>query len=57
MEQRITNFHNKIIIILGIIIFTFIAGQAMAANNKTDKVICRVETDRGILPAGGGHKM
>ncbi len=57
MEQGNTNFCRKVIIVVGIIIFSLITNAAMAAKINTDKVICRVETDRAILPAGGSQNV
>ncbi len=61
MEKKIINFHKQVIVIAGIIIFALITSPAMGQNEitriKMDKVICKVETDRAILPAGGSQNV
>jgi len=57
MEKGIKNLYKKGIIVAGILVIALITSPSMAAMTKTNKVICRIETDRAILPAGGSQNV
>lgn len=51
MRYCVNVHHKSDYFILGLLFFVFMTGSAMAGI-EPQKVICRVETDRSILPAG-----
>jgi len=51
MRYCINFYHKLAYFIFACLVFVFITGSAMAGI-ESQKVVCRVETDRSILPAG-----
>lgn len=51
MLQVIREIPEKLIILTALLAIVLISGSAHAMD-KSSKVVCRVDTDRGILPAG-----
>jgi hypothetical protein len=55
MTHALKNYQTPVFsFFIAWIVFILIAGNALA-ETAPGKVICRVETDRAILPAGNSH--